>query len=177
VSVDTMASLAVARNATSKTQTLKRREVRRVNKGKNDDAKWRDIVLALVPTEIVAPYTAVITLVAGAVDDPTKRVPQPNDYAPLRWVVFVLFLALAIWAILRSYYDADMPAGSPPKEFPLAVFLGGMGATIVWELTIPESPLITMLSGKAKLGVPAGILIVAAAVISIAFPTLKKGVQ
>jgi hypothetical protein len=139
---------------------------------KDEEAKFRDVLLSLVPTAIVAPYTFIITAIAGLVDDPTTAVPEPDDYALGRWVTLGVAVGLATYAILKGYYD-KRPEGSK-RSFPLAEFTGGLVATVVWGLTIPESPLIVMLEGKAKLAVPGILLAAGAAVIGVLYPNLKK---
>lgn len=144
VSVATMGVLAATRDVSAPTR-------RQVGKGKKSGdqgqvAKARDIVVSAVPTEVVGPYIALTAIIIGALRQPTRRNPDPEQLLGLRWGVLIGMVVLAgaaVWAAysLKRDREADHPRTVPVWEIILAVL-----AAAIWSLTTPGSPLLAWMS-------------------------------
>ncbi|HMF14663.1 MAG TPA: N-acetylmuramoyl-L-alanine amidase [Gemmataceae bacterium] len=105
-------------------------------------ASLTDILLSQVPTELVAPYTLVSAAIVGAVGQPSKAMPNPDQLATLRWLAFgILIVATAalVWEGKRRKAQ-----GGP---FPLLEVTGAVIAATGWAFALPGSPLIPYVHG------------------------------
>src|SRR5215467_8965378 len=78
-----------------------------------EPASLTDILVTQVPTELVAPYTAVTAAIVGAVAKPTKVVPNPDQLANWRWLTFAILIVATVVLIWegkrRKSQDARFP--------------------------------------------------------------------
>lgn len=107
-------------------------------------ASLSDLLVTQVPTELVAPYTAVTAAIVGLVAKPTSQNPHPDQLTTWRWIVFAILLAgtfALVWEGKRRKAD-----GGP---FPLLEVTGALIAATGWAFALPASPLSPYLHGTA----------------------------
>jgi hypothetical protein len=125
-----------------------------------EPASLTDILVSQVPTELVAPYTAVTAAIVGAVGKPSKAVPNPDQLADWRWLVFgILIVATAV--LVWEGKNRKASGGA----FPLLEITGAVIAATGWAFALPGSPLTPYLHGVALTLTP---LVVAFAAIAAA---------
>lgn len=113
----------------------------------DNTAKVRDLLLALIPTEVVAPYTAVTAIIVGAIAKPTPQTPNPDEYEDLRWLVFgvmVLTVGAFVW------FAKKRKEASGETRFPALEISGAVLAAIAWAFLLPESPLTPYIDDEVR---------------------------
>jgi hypothetical protein len=118
-----------------------------------------DVLVAAVPTEALAAYTAVIGVVLAANIGPT--------YGPFRWSAYGAFIALAMLAPL-VLFRRRTAATSGGRSLPTLECLTAGVAAAAWGLVMPGSPLIMIFNGNALVFATTAILVGAAAIIGLA---------
>jgi hypothetical protein len=170
VSVATAVTLALRRNDKTTSQSVTKADI---GKGTtNQDASTLDILAAVVPTGMVAPYTGFLAVVAGLAA-PTDANPTPDQEIGWRLILLIVLVVATIGYVLAKYSsekDADDP-------FPWAVLLATTIAAAAWGLATPGSWLFATLEGNAKVIVPAGIGAGGALALAALTPLLRKGTQ
>ena len=118
-----------------------------------------DVLVAAVPTEALAAYTAVIGVVLAANIGPA--------YGPFRWSAYGTFIALAMLAplVLFRHRTAATSGGRP---LPILECLTAGVAAAAWGLVMPGSPLIMIFKGNALVFATTAILVGTAAIIGLA---------
>jgi hypothetical protein len=109
-----------------------------------EPASLTDILISQVPTELVAPYTAVTAAIVGAVAKPSTAVPNPDQLAAWRWLAFAI-LIVATAALVWEGKNRKAPGGA----FPLLEITGAVIAATGWAFALPGSPLTPYLHGVA----------------------------
>lgn len=116
-------------------------------------AKLRHLLVAQVPTEVVAPYTAIAAIIVGVIAKPTPQQPNPTQYLELRWGVFGVMIATVIalvWIGARSKQSGS--------RWPVLEVTGAAVAATAWAFLLPESPLAAEISDNvARAMIPAVI--------------------
>ena len=59
-----------------------------------------DVLAKQIPTELIAPYTALTAAIVGAVAQPTPANPHPDQLSGWRWAAFAVLVAsviLVVW--------------------------------------------------------------------------------
>jgi len=107
-------------------------------------ASMTDLLVTQVPTELVAPYTAVSAALAGAVAKATSANPHPDQLAAWRWIAFVILIA-GIVGLTWEGKQRKKPGG----PFPALEVAGALIAGVGWALALPASPLSPYLHGTA----------------------------
>lgn len=107
-------------------------------------ASMTDLLVSQVPTELVAPYTAVTAGLVGAITKATKRNPHPDQLTSWRWAAF----AILIVGIVGLTWEGKRRKASG-GAFPLLEVTGALIAGIGWALALPASPLSPYLHGTA----------------------------
>jgi hypothetical protein len=102
-----------------------------------------DLLVTIVPTELVAPYTLAAGVIVGLIDKPTAQTPNPDEFAVWRWLLFI-----ALLLITAAYVAVDKMKKQPRRRFPLPEVSGAVVAAAGWALVLPMSPLEPHLSGK-----------------------------
>lgn len=170
MSISSTARLAIARDSGSPT----RGNLGRGNPSESGDAaKMRDVLAAMVPTELIAPYTLAIAIWAGMVDDPTPAVPHPTQYLIGRWITFGALVALSLVSVFVAYKTRKQ-AKVKARRFPFLELLGTLVAAVAWGLSTPESPVLAALDGKMKAAIPVLLAAAGAAFLGVMSPLLKK---
>lgn len=116
-------------------------------------ASLTDLLVTAIPTELVAPYTALTGVIIGLVDKPTAAVPNPDQYEGWRWLLLVLLLVGTAGAIYRGARTKQGRSRSK-RRFPTAEMAAGFVAAAGWAFALPESPLIPYLDGDHKVIAP-----------------------
>jgi hypothetical protein len=107
--------------------------------GDTATASLTDLLATQVPTELVAPYTAVTAGIVGGI----KLGPGADQLTTWRWLAFVILLVGTVglvWAGKRR------KAGG--GKFPLLEITGALAAAVGWALALPESPLTPYLHSE-----------------------------
>ena|SRR5947207_2720670 len=125
-----------------------------------EPASLTDLLITQIPTELVAPYTAVTAGIVGAIAKPSAGNLHPGQLQGLRWVAFAILLAgtvLLVWEGKRRKAGAG-------NSFPLLEVSGALVGATGWALAMPGSPLTPYLHGTdVQTAVP--LLIAFAAVV------------
>jgi hypothetical protein len=161
MSIATTTTLAAARDVAAP----KQKDIGKTRKA--DDAEKTptlfDLLVTLVPTEVVVPYTLVTTGIVALIDEPTAENPNPPDYALWRWIAFGFLVFGVVALVLRGKRRK-----STRDRFPRGELTGSLVAGVAFGLAIPDSPLYTHYSngeaGVAALVIAFGALIVNLAV-------------
>ena len=96
-----------------------------------------DVLIAAIPTEVLALYTGVVTVVVSNSD-------AANRHLSMRWTLYILgFVAIAVW--LGGAY-VRTPAKK--RRFPFVETLAALIAFAAWGLVMPGSPLGEELSSS-----------------------------
>jgi hypothetical protein len=106
------------------------------------DASVTDLLVTQVPTELVAPYTAVMAAIFGLVA--TSGGQPPDQLTTYRWLALSLLLAgtfVLVWQGKRR------KAGG--GDFPLLEITGALVGAAGWAFAFPASPLQPYLHGSA----------------------------
>ena len=125
-----------------------------------EPASLTDILVTQVPTELIAPYTAVTAAIVGAVAAPSKAAPNPDQLASWRWLAFAILIVATVILIWEGKRRKSQAQGNP---FPLLEVTGTVIAATGWAFALPGSPLIPYLHGTSQVLAP---LIVAFAAVA-----------
>ncbi len=107
-------------------------------------ASMTDLLVTQVPTELVAPYTAVTAGMVGAITKVTKTNPHPDQLTSWRWIAFaILFIGTAGLTWEGKVRKAHGGA------FPLLEITGALIAATGWAFALPASPVSPYLHGTA----------------------------
>jgi hypothetical protein len=130
------------------------------------DASVADALAKQLPTELIAPYTALTAAIVGAVAKPTKSNPNPDQLSDWRWAAFAVLIAsviLLVWFGKRQKTNT--------WTFPVAAVIAGVVSAVLWAFLMPGSPLVPYLDKTANTLVPlfvaVGGVVVAAGTASI----------
>jgi hypothetical protein len=141
-----------------------------------DKAGIGDLLVKQVPTELVAPYTALSAAIVGAVAKPTPNNVHPDQLASYRWVAFgmlIVFVIAFVWT--GTARKANL---SPLKVFPALPLLGSLVASIGWAFALPSSPLVPYLHSKtATTLVPLFVAFAATGLLSLTAAGLTSQVK
>lgn len=136
---------------------------------------YADALVAQIPTEVVAAYTAVMAVVA-------EVIPATDAYLPARVAIVVGTVVFAPAAVIAAYFASGGRAvkwpqggGNPSRHVPLLEPLGAAIAAAAWALSTPTSPLAAALSGGGFAIAAACIVIGAATAMSFFAPWLRRG--
>ena len=119
-----------------------------------------DVLVAAVPTEALAAYTAVIGVVLAA--------NIGVSYGPFRWSAYGAFIALAVLAPLLLVKRRAAATDKDMRKLPVPECLTAGVAAAAWGLVMPGNPLTMIVKGNALVFATTAILVGTAAVISLA---------
>jgi hypothetical protein len=105
-------------------------------------ASMTDLLVTQVPTELVAPYTAVTAGLVGLVAKVTSSNSHPDQHTAWRWAAFAI---LIVGIIGLTWEGKRRKSGGGP--FPLLEITGALIAGIGWAFALPGSPLTPYLHG------------------------------
>ena len=156
MSISTLTTLGAARDK----RVPKKSDTGKAPEGTDAKARITDALVSSIPTEVVAAYTAAVTLVIGFID--VKKAKHfPDQFKSLRWWMFIALIVITAVSIYFSFR-----AKSQERQ-PIPEMTAGVLAATIWGLTLPDSPLSISLNGDNKSIVPtliilgAGFLLVA----------------
>jgi hypothetical protein len=121
-------------------------------------ASLTDILVTQVPTELIAPYTAVMAAIVGAVGKPSRAVPSPDQLAGWRWLTFAI---LIVATVVLTWEGKSRKSGN--KSFPWLEVTGALIAAAGWAFALPGSPLMPYLHGDSLVVTPLVIAFAAVA--------------
>jgi hypothetical protein len=142
---------------------------------RDDSAAGTDVssataaLIATIPTETLAAYTAVVGTVLAA--------DIASQYGPFRWAIFGVFILLAFLAPMLAYRRPEASAdgtGASRRTVPLLECAAAALAAAAWGLVMPGSPLTIVVDGNALIFATVSIVVGAAAVLSLATKFLGK---
>ena len=119
-----------------------------------------DVLVAMVPSEALAAYTAVIGIVLAA--------NIGSAYGAFRWSAYGAFVALAVLAPIVLFKRRTAASDKESRTLPILECLTVAIAAAAWGLVMPGSPLTTILKGNASVFATTAIVVGAAAVIGLA---------
>jgi hypothetical protein len=147
MSISTLTTLGAARDEGDP----KKSDTGKAPEGSDAKARITDALVSSIPTEVVAAYTAAVTLVVGFID-PAKGKHFPDQFKVLRWWMFAALILVTAVSIYFSFRAKSQ------KRQPLAEVVAGVLAAAIWGLSLPESPLAPTLHGDNKAIAPALII-------------------
>lgn len=143
MSIASLTTVAAARDTRAPT---KRDAGKSSTSGDTTEATTADMLVSQVPTELVAPYTAVMAAIAGFVAKPTKENLHPDQLTTYRWIALALLLVgtfVLVWRLKQR---------KSPGQFPLLETFAAVGTATAWAFVLPASPLTPYLHSSAAKG-------------------------
>jgi hypothetical protein len=128
--------------------------------GRSVVQKPTDVLMAAVPTEALAAYTAVVGVVIAS--------NIGSAYAQFRWAAYGTFVALAVLAPLVYFKRRSAATGKDCRKLPVPECLMAGAAAAAWGLVMPGSPLVMVYKGNALVFATTAILVGAAALVALA---------
>jgi hypothetical protein len=130
-----------------------------------------------VPTELVAPYTAVTAGLVGAIAKASTGNHHPDQLTGWRWLAFAILL-LGTFGLT---WEGKRRKAAPGGAFPLLEITGALIAAVGWAFALPASPLSPYLhSTAAQTATPlvlAFAAIVAASITASALQSPRNSAQ
>ncbi len=164
MSLRTLQSIALERDVRSPTRSLPGEEGEVVAA----PMKRADLLVAAIPTEVLAPYTALIGLVVATID------PGESRRVVLRWGIYLAGFAAIVIYMGVTYVRTRAASG---RRFPVLETLAALVAFGAWALVMPGSPLSAALSGD-DLTIWTGILTIGGAfVVTLLANPLQQAVK
>jgi hypothetical protein len=99
-----------------------------------------DLLQTMVPTSVVAAYTAAVATLVAHIEPMTSENPHPDQFLGWRWGLFAIMVAFAV-GLTVSGYHLKKPAGSG-RSLPVLETLGALTVAAGWGLAVPQSPLV-----------------------------------
>jgi hypothetical protein len=128
------------------------------------------MLLAALPTEVIAPYTFLVTMLIGLID--VEKGEHLDQFEAARWGLWalaVLATGFFVWDTVRRKRRQGAWMPFPALEVTSAVLAAG-----VWGVTVPESPLVIRLNGDNRLVVPLFILVIGGGIYGVLSSSLTK---
>src|SRR3954467_4433400 len=156
-------------------RTMSARTLGELAAKRDDSASGTDVssataaLIATIPTETLAAYTAVVGTVLAA--------NIAAQYGPFRWAIFGVFIILAFLAPMLAYRRPEASADGAAvsrRGVPVLECSAAALAAAAWGLVMPGSPLTIVVDGNALIFATVSIVVGAAAVLSLATKFLGK---
>jgi hypothetical protein len=119
-----------------------------------------DVLVAAVPTEALAAYTAVVGVVLAA--------NIGAGYGAFRWSAYGSFIVLAVLAPFMLFRRRTAASGKDTRKVPIPECLAAGVAAAAWGLVMPGSPLGMVLKGNALVLATTAILVGSATALGLA---------
>jgi hypothetical protein len=168
MSVSTLTSIAAVRDRTVPTKA----HVGKQNVSPDDKTKQASVpnmLVSSVPTELVAPYTAVTAAIVGAIEKVTRANPNPDQYEFWRW----LALAMLIFFTVGFVWSGARRKGST-RKVPLLELATSFTAAVGWALSLPNSPLTIHLDQAERIFVPLFVAFAAVGLMAMLATGLRR---
>jgi hypothetical protein len=126
-----------------------------------------ETLIAIIPTEVLAAYTALVAIAVTTV--------EAGEYGVFRWGAyagFVLLAAAAPISSFRSKVKQDEMGGA--RRLPIVECAAAGAAAAAWGLVMPGTPLDLVLAGEAMTLASAGIVLGGGALLTFASTFLKR---
>lgn len=123
-----------------------------------------DVLVHCIPSEVLAPYTALVGIVVATTKD-------GGDRLLLRWAMFVVSLVL-VGVTLAAGYLRSKPAGG--RRLPVVEMAASMLAFGAWGLAMPGSPLSVRMSANDLTITTSFIAFGGAFLVSLLAPSLGR---
>ena len=143
MSIRSLSSLALQRDAAAPKRT-KRRPTSAEDAKKTEQQRRADVLVAMIPTEPLAVYTAAVALVVAQIGN----LEPENQYMLLRWILFAGFCAGIPGFLIVTYLRNKSATKS--RRLPFAEVVSAALAFGAWGLIMPGSPLAAELDGGAE---------------------------
>ena len=124
-----------------------------------------DVLVAAVPSEALAAYTAVIGVVLAS--------DIGSGYGPFRWSAFGVFVVLAVLAPVVFFRNRASESDKNTRHAPYFECVTAGVAAAAWGLVMPGSPLAMMFKGNALVFATTAILVGGATVVGLATQPLR----
>jgi hypothetical protein len=124
-----------------------------------------DVLVAAVPSEALAAYTAVIGVVLAS--------DIGSGYGPFRWSAFGAFVALAVLAPVVFFRNRASESERDTRHAPYFECITAGVAAAAWGLVMPGSPLAMIFKGNALVFATTAILVGGATVVGLATQPLR----
>ena len=124
-----------------------------------------DVLVAAVPSEALAAYTAVIGVVLAS--------DIGSGYGPFRWSAFGAFVALAVLAPGVFFRNRASESDRDTRHAPYFESITAGVAAAAWGLVMPGSPLAMIFKGNALVFATTAILVGGATVVGLATQPLR----
>jgi hypothetical protein len=124
-----------------------------------------DVLVAAVPSEALAAYTAVIGVVLAS--------DIGSGYGPFRWSAFGVFVALAVLAPVVFFRNRAAESERDTRHAPYFECITAGVAAAAWGLVMPGSPLAMIFKGNALVFATTAILVGGATVVGLATQPLS----
>lgn len=124
-----------------------------------------DVLVAAVPSEALAAYTAVIGVVLAS--------DIGSGYGPFRWSAFGAFVALAVLAPVVFFRNRASESERNTRHAPYFECITAGVAAAAWGLVMPGSPLAMIFKGNALVFATTAILVGGATVVGLATQPLS----
>lgn len=144
MSISALTSLAATRNTAQPTKQSVGKAAAGAP-GAQELAGMTDLLATQVPTELVAPYTAITAAIVGAVASPSAAHPHPDQLAVWRWIAFGMLVGLTV-----AFVWAGARRKSAHRRFPLLEIVGATVAATGWAFVLPGSPLVPYIHGQTS---------------------------
>lgn len=140
----------------------------------NIAANWLDIVAKLIPTEVIAGYTLVVSVWVAALEKPTDANPDPTQSIGLR-AAFYGFMVLMTFAYSWVAYKRRRKAiTAKSRKFQWELLVSTF-AFAVWGLASPGSWLIDMFDKSInRVVVPLVTVVAGGLIIGLFVPSFRK---
>jgi hypothetical protein len=142
MSIAALTSLAAVRNVRVPTK-------QDVGKTSADDptakAGITDLLVSQVPTELVAPYTAVMAAIIGVTAKPSKTRPHPDQLVAWRWITF----AILVIGTIGLVWEGTRRKSTGPPKIPVLEITAALAAAVGWAFALPDSPISPYLHSTA----------------------------
>lgn len=130
----------------------------------SDVRRASETLIAMVPTEVLAAYTALTAVVMSAVKE--------GEYAPFRWSAYAAFVVLAAVAPIPAFRSSGT-AGTDRRRIPVLECVGAGAAAGAWGIVMPSTPLDLVLNGTALTLSTAAVVLGVGTVLSLFSTALK----
>ena len=124
-----------------------------------------DVLVAAVPSEALAAYTAVIGVVLAS--------DIGSGYGPFRWSAFGAFVVLAVLAPVVFFRNRASESDKNTRHAPYFECVTAGVAAAAWGLVMPGSPLAMIFKGNALVFATTAILVGGATVVGLATQPLR----
>ena len=135
-----------------------------------------DTLVQVVPTGIIAGYSAILAYIIGAIAAPTKADLHPDQLLGLRVGLWVVFLLLSFGLAISSYHSQAKKA---TRKVPMEVWVSTL-AFAVWALGSPGTwfaEVVSLKNDKLEAGVPVAVVIIGTLILSMMSSRLRTKLE